>query len=388
MSTEHSDQYNAHDPTVDPAALDEPESGIALCLSGGGYRAMLFHVGVLWRLNEVGILQELKRVSSVSGGSITAGVLGMNWNRLSFNSADRARTFQSVVVEPIRKLAARTIDANAIVLGKLVPGTTVADRVATAYRKHLFGNATLQDLPDDAHGPRFVINATNVQSGVLWRFEKPYMRDYRVGKVPSPTTPLAVAVTASSAFPPFLSPMRLRLQDADFTPCSGSDLQRSPFTTDPMLTDGGVYDNLGLEAAWKSYRTVLVSDAGGKMASQEKPSRKWTCHAIRVLDVVDNQVRSLRKRHLIDSFKSNTRLGAYWGIRTNIADYQLADTLPCPYDKTIKLAGVPTRLRSMPAELQERLINWGYSVCDAAIRKHVDSKIPAPSGFPYPHRCV
>src|SRR5262249_61574641 len=50
-----------------------PEPGMALCLSGGGYRAMIFHVGVLWRLNEAGLLGSLKRVSSVSGGSITAG---------------------------------------------------------------------------------------------------------------------------------------------------------------------------------------------------------------------------------------------------------------------------------------------------------------------------
>lgn len=43
----------------------------------GGYRAMVFHLGVLIRLNEVGLLRWLGRVSSVSGGSITAGVLGL-----------------------------------------------------------------------------------------------------------------------------------------------------------------------------------------------------------------------------------------------------------------------------------------------------------------------
>lgn len=46
----------------------EPEMGAALCLSGGGYRAMLFHVGVLWRLYEARLLQDVKRISSVSGG--------------------------------------------------------------------------------------------------------------------------------------------------------------------------------------------------------------------------------------------------------------------------------------------------------------------------------
>ena len=56
-----------------------PQQGLALCLSGGGYRAMLYHLGGLSRLNEAGILPKLKRVSSVSGGSIAAGVLGYKW---------------------------------------------------------------------------------------------------------------------------------------------------------------------------------------------------------------------------------------------------------------------------------------------------------------------
>ena len=92
-----------------------------------------------------------------------------------------------------------------------------------------------------------MINATNVQSGALWRFEKPYMRDWRVGEVKNPTVKLAVAVGASSAFPPVLSPAELELDNASFTPNSGADLQSPPFTTDVLLTDGGVYDNLGLE---------------------------------------------------------------------------------------------------------------------------------------------
>ncbi len=55
---------------------------MALCLSGGGFRAMLFHVGVLWRLNDAQILGRINFFSSVSGGSITAGVLGCQWDAL------------------------------------------------------------------------------------------------------------------------------------------------------------------------------------------------------------------------------------------------------------------------------------------------------------------
>ena len=50
----------------------------------------------------------------------------------------------------------------------------------------------------------------------------------------------------------------------------------------------------------------------------------------------------------------------------------------------MELAETPTRLERMDDDLQERLINWGYAVCDAALRKHVDPAIAAPAAFPYP----
>jgi NTE family protein len=364
---------------------EKPDPGIALCLSGGGYRAMLFHLGVLWRLYEINILRSIKRISSVSGGSITAAVLALNWHKLSFDPKRLESDFIVHIVSPVRALGGLTIDADAVFWGIALPGR-VSDRVAAAYDKYLFHGATLKELPDE---PRFVINATNVQSGALWRFMKPYMRDYRVGEVKAPTVPLAQAVAASSAFPPVLSPLAMRLNPSAFTPQTGFDLQREPFTKQVLLTDGGVYDNLGLETAWKRYDTVLVSDGGGKLQPEEKPKSDWARHSYRVLNMVDNQVRSLRKRQLIDSYKAagnnpNARKGAYWGIRTDIANYQLRDPLPCPHPRTMELAEIPTRLKRLETSLQERLINWGYAVCDAAQRKHVDASLPRPAGFPYP----
>src|SRR5947208_12453018 len=92
----------------------KPQEGIGLCLSGGGYRAMLFHLGALWRLNEMGYLPKLARISSVSGGSITAGVLGFKWSRLAFNAQGVSATFDAEVVQPIRAVAGKTIDQGAI----------------------------------------------------------------------------------------------------------------------------------------------------------------------------------------------------------------------------------------------------------------------------------
>lgn len=371
------DTGSAHD---DP---QQPQPGIALCLSGGGYRAMVFHLGALWRLNTLGYLVKLDRVSSVSGGSITAGLLGLKWSQLAFDQNGVSPVFEREIVGPVRALASRTIDQGAIVGGIFLSGS-ISDKVTAAYDKHLFHGATLQDLPDT---PRFVINATSVQTGALFRFSRPYMADYRVGTIPKPNLALAVAVAASSAFPPVLSPCKIELDPKAWAPPSGQkseDLHREPFLSEAVLTDGGVYDNLGLETAWKRYTTVLVSNGGGKMQAEEEPHTDWARHAIRINDIIDNQVRSLRARQVIEAFKAGHRQGAYWGIRTCIDDYQLANAMPCPEEKTKALANIPTRLQRMDDAAQERLINWGYAVCDAAIRKHVQPGAAVPQAFPYP----
>ena len=63
--------------------MKEP-STTGLALSGGGFRATLFHLGAVWRLNEMALLPEIGQISSVSGGSILAGLMAVRWSRLNF----------------------------------------------------------------------------------------------------------------------------------------------------------------------------------------------------------------------------------------------------------------------------------------------------------------
>jgi NTE family protein len=360
-----------------------PEAGIALCLSGGGYRAMLFHAGCLWRLNQLGLLGKLKRISSVSGGSIIAGLLGMNWKDLGIQPNAESSRFQDLLIGPIRQIAGTTIDEGAIFGGIFLPGS-ISDHVAGKYDSLLFHGKTLQDLPDE---PRFVINATNIQSGVLMRMSKPYMRDFRVGQILKPKLPLARAVAASSAFPPVLSPCEIKVADygMKFEPAKdGEDLNSPPYTTDLILSDGGVYDNLGLEPAWKRYDTILVSDGGGHYDPEPEPHSDWVRHSYRILNLIDSQVRALRTRQIITLFEQKERKGSFWGIRQDMRTYFKDYPFACPLDRTTELAGTPTRLANMDNTLQERLINWGYAVSDASLRRHFDSSFPAPAALPYP----
>jgi NTE family protein len=363
----------------------EPGQSVALCLSGGGYRAMLFHLGTLWRLNELGYLPKLDRVSSVSGGSITAGVLAKRWHELSFDAGGVASNFDETVAADLLELAGKTIDVWAVLAG-LLSFRSIAGRVAAAYRRQLFGAVSLQSLPEH---PRFVINATNLQSGALWRFSKARMADYRVGQVLAPEVELAVAVAASSAFPPFLSPLRLKLDPGEVVGFPGAPappLQHPPYTTKVVLSDGGVYDNLGLQQA-AGFPVVLVSDGGGKLADDSRPPGFWPLQLLRVLGVIDNQVRAQRTERLIAEYTQAVGPlgGAYWGIRTAIADYNLP-SLPAPPERTRELAATPTRLARLSPERRQRLVNWGYAVCDAAMRAYVlpQPPEPPPPGFPFP----
>jgi len=373
MDADLPDPKDEHDLSV------ASEDGVGLSLSGGGYRAMMFHVGALCRLNEVGLLGKLTRISSVSGGSITAAYLGLLWDRLQFNNG-KAANF-GLFVDGMRSMANVTVDAGAVIGGILFPGS-ISDRVAQAYDDVLFKGARLRDLPDDAGGkaPRFVINATNVQSAVLWRFSRPYMGDYRVGLVYNPDVALCTAVAASSAFPPILSPMTLAIkQKVEAT--EGTDLNFPPYTTTAVLSDGGVYDNLGLETV-KRLTTLLVSDAGQKIAPDPDPHDDWVRHSVRILEIIDNQVRSLRKRHLIEAYERGDHTGAFWGVGTHFAAYKLAsDPLKCGARNPQPLAAIPTRLEKMPVDVQNRLMNWGYAICDAALRAHIDAALQTKLGF-------
>ena len=119
------------------------------------------------------------------------------------------------------------------------------------------------------------------------------------------------------------------------------------------------------------------------MGADPTPPTDWARHSARVLHVIDNQVRSLRKRQVIEAFKSDRRDGCYLGIRSQVADYHLADAMPADPDITMELAATPTRLDDLPAERQEMLINWGYVITDTGIRKHVRTGLAAGT-LPYP----
>ena len=104
------------------APPEQTDRGWCLCLSGGGFRATLFHVGVIRRLNELGVLARLSTITSVSGGSILNGVLATRWSRLRFDPAAGVFTnIEEEVARPIRDFCSQDLRTKVLVGARLNP---------------------------------------------------------------------------------------------------------------------------------------------------------------------------------------------------------------------------------------------------------------------------
>jgi len=378
---------------LDYSMGDNNDQSVLLTLSGGGYRAMLFHVGALWKLNEIGELWRLAHISSVSGGSVVAGVLAMNWPRLEF-AKGVATNFRDLVADPLMRLASWTLDVPAGVSG-LMPFCSAARTMEYLYKRLLFGKTTLANLPES---PRFTFNATNLQTGALWTFERETMGDETLGALPAASVPLARAVAASSAFPPFLAPLVLRPRGVTWRPYPNnfSSLRSYDnlairvaevpqgkldcFRRRVVLVDGGVADNLGVLPVWASEGDLYESDGGGGSRAHPRPAHNWLCQLIRIVSLIHEQPSQLRanrsKAEMADRDQGGSKGrsprvkgdGAVWNMHWPPASHKKRPTFP-PRQKAdwAHLAEIPTRLKAMSPERQMQLINWGYIACNRSL---------------------
>lgn len=354
---------------------------IGVALSGGGFRATLFHLGALYRLNEMGMLNRASTISSVSGGAIVAGILATRWPRLHFHD-DVALNFKEEILKPTLDFCNQTIDVEAILWGLITPNNPLID----VYRSDLFGKKTLQDLPDN---PTFLFNATHLETGKNLRFSKKEMRTYKLGYVPHPKIGIAEIVAASTAFPPLLSPVIIRVNPKHFQRYETNDyadlFHREDLKRKLSLSDAGIYDNLGVHAI-RNLPIQLVSDASRPLMPVhndwlESIWQFFNYRTLRTINIATDQIGNLRRQQLVKDFKTNKK-GALWTIKTPINKYvtdQPINVHPCWADY---LSAIPTRLKAFPTEIITRLINWGYLQCDLSIRANYNPAIPASNKLP------
>jgi NTE family protein len=355
----------------------------ALCLSGGGYRAALFHLGAMLRLRERGLLEDTDLFSAVSGGSIALSWLasrylqGRDEAEEGFDEWCGRTDFRADVLEPFRAVAARDLRTWPVLATLAFNWAWPSARVRLlerGYRRFL-GDTRLADLPQ---APAFVFCATDLSFGCNFEFSRARVGDYRAGYLREPGgVHLATAVAASSCFPPLFGPLRLPSRAQDF---SGGKEAGSALLDGLELSDGGVYDNMATEPAIKRCARIFVSDAGAPFAFQA--GKHYLRRLLRYAAVMGNQAVALRKRLFFGRRESGEFEGAYWHLgeeRDAGADgYSLGLCAEL-------LARVRTDLDRFTAAEFEVLVNHGYFSCEAGLVADGFGDPAAPAArWPYP----
>src|SRR6266849_3230080 len=325
-------------PASMPASTDKTENrGIALCLSGGGFRASLFHLGALRRLHELGLLRRLDALSSVSGGSIFSAFLATAMVKRGLSNSMDFPDWENDVAKTFREFTSHDIRTLPVLLHCLWNWIWPAPRLKQLESTYhsLLTSLTLAQLPER---PRFILCATDLAFGVNWEFGRGYAGDYQVGYSTSASSwPLARAVAASSSFPPIFGPMRIRANAAEFGGGRYQKPDRAKILSRVALSDGGVYDNMGLEPVWKNFHYVLISDCGAPFSFRigETP---WS-RLLRYTSVLTKQTGALRLRSFFNDIRSKEFDGTHWSLTQSLPPG--APGVPVQGSSAIKISFAP-----------------------------------------------
>lgn len=281
---------------------------LGLALSGGGFRATLYHLGILRLLKDAGQLQNVTDIASVSGGSILAAHLVLNLDRYT---GDDER-FDDAVAEVVRFVQFDV--RNHIVrrmplqyplrmLAKLthrpIRNLTPNAILEHYYKERLYGDRCLYELPEQ---PSLHILATSVSNGKLSVFNRHglYVQqrtnggEVRFEHIPARIASISRIVGASPAFPGFFPPVEVTAADLG--------VREGEFPTE-YFTDGGVFDNLGIRAFhWldrlgEKFDEVIVSDAGKPFQILTDNSLGFIGQSVRASDILRDRVWQLEREN-------------------------------------------------------------------------------------------
>ena len=315
---------------------------VGLGLSGGGFRASLFHIGVLARLAELDALRHVEVISCVSGGSIVGAHYYLEIRKLLKEKADDqirredyieivnriSKDFLAGVQRNIRTRVAAEFTTNLKMI--FTRNYSRTERVGELYEEDLYSRVNdgegqqdrwLNDLFIQPKGevenfapkhdnwrraskvPMLILNATTLNTGHNWQFTASWMGEppiaintdvdgnYRLRRMYYKEAPpdhrrirLGHAVAASACVPGLFEPIVLDKLYEDVT---------------VRLVDGGVHDNQGIMGLLEQDCTVIiVSDASGQMGTQDDPSRGLLGVPLRSNSILMARVREAEYREL------------------------------------------------------------------------------------------
>ncbi len=329
---------------------------LLLAFSGGGTRAAALSYGVLEELRDTHyqhngqqtrLLDEVDRISSVSGGSFTSAYYGLFGEQI-FDDFKQVFLYKDVQGE-----------LSSLVLGvfnllqRIFTTSSRTELAINYYDKHIFRGKTFADMQQSG-GPFILINASDLNSQSQFVFVQGQF-DFLCSDLSQ--FKVARAVAASSSVPILFPPILLQrhddchyekpewLENAEKTAIKDEDQRlkssvsalnfylehdNPPYVT---LLDGGVTDNLGL-------RSILnnVSLSGGAKKMFQRFGR-YTPPKEMVVIVVDASTTSIT------------------GIGKSRLLPSIGDTLSVVTDMQLHLYNTETNTL-----LKEQLVQWAKSL--------------------------
>lgn len=320
---------------------------LGLALSGGGFRAAAFHLGVMRRLKHLGLLDKIDVFSCVSGGSIAGGFVALNW------------TVPDVLDQLETYLRSNSIAVSSVLEGMFSPFHTRLDRLADEYDDELFKKKSLSAL---RLAPRIYFGTTNLATGNYFAFVaggqgQAEMGEHEFGYSPAENFPISAAVAASSAFPPVFPPCRLdRSKYPKIPKAVGS------YTT---LTDGGVYDNMGINPLVSNYNKVdyaIVSDGGAPFRTNSNPTEAGSVVLKHALDIMMEQIRGLQFQRLKLAHKSGTGPKPLW--------FSIDSSIGSTAEDATLASAISTDLRALSLGELAVLTRHGSALVEARLRTY------------------
>ncbi len=363
---------------------------IGLALSGGGFRAAIFHLGVIRRLEELGIMKDVDVISSVSGGSIIAAYyvcemetrLRQVQQELWQDTRTRVESFEAIARDFLKavehNLRTRALIftpffhpilfVKTLVLKAFRSGAR-SELIQREYDKWFYDGDTIDQLPSVTperskgspvvlHGPQVILNTTSLLTGERVSFSRePNSGMTEMKRSNKNSLPLSRVVGASSGVPVLFPPT---------------------YIYGDMLVDGGVADNQGIEALLPTEQPLgdttpqilLVSDASGQLEAIHTISTGETEIFLRVNDILQFQVRSKLIDRLVQwkGDKPASRYFAFTHLFLNLKDRGVPERLPA--EMIPGVARIRTDLDQFSFVERDTLMYHGYTLIDAQIQKY------------------
>jgi predicted acylesterase/phospholipase RssA len=366
-----------------------------LGLSGGGFRAALFHIGVLARLAELDVLHRLEVISCVSGGSIIGAHYYLELRKLLRTVPDEQITRQHYIdivakvrkdfVEGVQKNVRMRVAAEFTTNLKMIfwPGYTRTMRAGELYESEIFARVLDTKKDDERLGdrkesaeerwlnglyvspigddgthdetfnlktdnwrrrakvPNLILNTAALNTGHNWQFTASWMGE--------PPAGIDSQIDGNDRL------RRLYYNDVD-TPKAHAKVRLGhavgasacvpglfePLMLDELypdrvvrLVDGGVCDNQGVGSLLEQdCNVILVSDGSGQMGSENNPSNGLLGVPLRSNTILQSRVREAQYHELSARKRAGLLRGFMFVHLKDDLDVDPIDWLGCldPFD--------------------------------------------------------